>query len=165
MQVSGLSPQAAKAKSGHAKRNEARWKGVGEKWTPCVFFEQLKEFEHGAESLGRIINLIWIDTLLSGEHRTVIRACLETKRYVLPANFNPPGWETLGGYLGDNVLAAVGEYERTESGFVRAATAFAELKADFVTAKAASNSDRMVDWLQMRKGDKASGAARQLAGR
>jgi len=70
--------------------------------------------------------------------------------------FQSTSWETLGGYLGDNVLAAVGEYERTEAGFVRAATAFAELKADFVTAKAASNSDRMVDWLQMRKGDKAT---------
>jgi len=61
----------------------------------CVFFEQLKEFEHGSESLGRIINLIWIDTLLSGEHKPAIRACLEAKRYVLPTNFNPPSWETL----------------------------------------------------------------------
>ena len=151
-----IKDRMVKAKSGQGKLNEARWKGIGDKWTPCVFFEQLKEFEHGSESLGRIINLIWIDTLLSGEHRAAIRACLEAKRYALPANFNPPSWETLGGYLGENVLAAVGEYERTEAGFVRAATAFAELKADFVTAKAASNSDRMIDWLQMKKGDKAT---------
>jgi len=55
----------------------------------------LKEFERGSESLGRIINLIWIDTLLSGEHKPAIRACLEAKRYALPANFNPPSVETL----------------------------------------------------------------------
>jgi len=128
-----IKDQTGKAKSELTKRNEALWKGIGEEWTPCVFFEQLKEFEHGSESLGRIINLVWIDALLSGEHRHAIRSCLENKRYVLPANFNPPSLETLSGYLGDNVLAAVGEYERTEAGFVKVATAFAELKVDFPT--------------------------------
>jgi hypothetical protein len=151
-----IKDQISRAKSGQGKLNEARWKGIHEKWTPCVFFEQLKEFENGSESLGQIINWIWIDTLLSGEHRPAIQACLEAGQYVLPANFSPPSWDALSSYLSAQVLVAVGEYERTEAGFLRVAKAFAEHKDDFVTAKAASNSDRMIDWLQMKKGDQAT---------
>jgi hypothetical protein len=151
-----IKDQTRKAKSNQARCNEARWKGIGDKWSPCVFSEQLKEFELGTDSLGRIINLIWIDALLSGEHKEAIRDCLSGGRYVIPAKFTPPSLETLRSYLNDQTLAAVGEYERTEAGFLRVASAFNEHKADFVTARAASNSDRMIDWLQMRKGDKAT---------
>jgi hypothetical protein len=66
--------------SAHRQLNRARWEGIGSKWNPNVFFQQLKAFECGSESLGSFINRGWIDTLLSGEHRSAIRACLDDGR-------------------------------------------------------------------------------------
>jgi hypothetical protein len=59
----------SRTQSAHHRLNRARWEGIASRWTPNVFFQQLKAFERGSESLGSFINRGWIDTLLSGEHR------------------------------------------------------------------------------------------------
>jgi hypothetical protein len=116
----------------------------------------LKEFERGSESLGSFINRGWIDTLLSGEHRVAINACLEEKRYVVPPNFQAPSYDRLMEHVGGEILKSVGAYEPTEEGFVAVCKAFNAMKTDFVTAMAMSNSDVVIDWLQMRKGSKSA---------
>jgi len=148
--------QKAITPSKRGQLNRKRWLGIGPRWTPNVFFEQLKEFEQGSESLGSFINRGWIDTLLSGEHRAAIKTCLEEKRYIVPSNFKAPTYEQLCGFIGLDILTSVGIYEPTEEGFVTVCKAFNAMKADFVTAMAMSNSDAVIDWIQMRKGSKSA---------
>jgi hypothetical protein len=148
--------QRAAAQSEYGQLNKKRWKGIGPRWTPNVFYEQLKEFERGSESLGSFINRGWIDTLLSGEHRAAINACLEEKRYALPTNFQAPSHEKLIEHVGPEILECVGVYDVTKEGFVEVCKAFNALKDDFVTAMAMSNSDVVIDWLQMKKGSKSA---------
>jgi hypothetical protein len=140
--------------SKYCQLNRKRWLGIGPRWTPNVFFEQLKEFERGSESLGSFINRGWIDTLLSGEHRPAIKACLEEGRYIVPPNFKAPAYEKLNEFVGPDILTSVGVYQPTEEGFVAVCKAFNAMKADFVTAMAMSNSDLVIDWIQMKKGSK-----------
>jgi hypothetical protein len=146
--------RSSKTQSEHHHLNEKRWQGIGSKWTPNVFLNQLKDFERGSESLGSFINRGWIDTLLSGEHRSAIRACLNEGRYRLPENFNPPAFAALQKFVKPEILAGVNNYEPNEPGFVAVAKAFNDHKEDFVTRLAMSNSYVVIDWLQMKKGDK-----------
>ena len=148
--------QQAITQSKHCQLNRKRWQGIGPRWTPNVFFDQLKEFERGSESLGSFINRGWIDTLLSGEHRVAINACLEEKRYVVPPNFQAPSYDKLIEHVGGEILKSVDAYEPTEEGFIVVCKAFNAMKTDFVTAMAMSNSDVVIDWLQMRKGSKSA---------
>jgi hypothetical protein len=144
----------SKTQSAHHRLNRARWEGIVSRWTPNVFFQQLKAFERGSESLGSFINRGWIDTLLSGEHRTAIRACLNEGRHVLPDNFNPPALDALRNFVKPEILGDVNNYEPSEAGFLAVAKAFNDHKEDFVTRLAMSNSYVVIDWLQMQKGDK-----------
>ena len=56
---------------------------------------------------------------------------------------------------GENRLAAIESLERqAQTDDVRAALEFLRTKEDFILRREASNSDLVIDWLQMRKGDK-----------
>jgi hypothetical protein len=149
------SVKAGKAKSYQHKQNVQRYKtGSNIEWTPNIFFEQLKDYEKGGESLGAFIIRGWIDMLLSGEHRPWMAANLAKGNYTLPENFTVPSLDTLKKLVSADVLKAAGEYEATEAYMVKVAKLFVDMKADFVARKAMSNSSYIIDWTQMRKGEK-----------
>ena len=141
--------------SAFAKTNREKWLGIGDEWNFNCFAQQLREFTEYSESLGSFINNGWLDTLLSGEHRITIGESLQAKTFIVPDNFIAPQRHELIQLLPEGLAKIVPiEYEPTLDWFVYVASLVNAAKPDFMCARAMSNSDLVIDYTQMRKGDK-----------
>jgi len=141
--------------SAFAKTNREKWLGIGDEWNFNCFAQQLREFTEYSESLGSFINNGWLDTLLSGEHRVAIGESLTTGTFVVPENFTAQLRSELLQLLpADQAKVVPAEYEPTLDWFVYVASLVNAAKPDFICARAMSNSDMVIDYTRMRKGDK-----------
>jgi hypothetical protein len=141
--------------SAFAKVNREKWLGIGDEWNFNCFAQQLKEFTEYSESLGSFINNGWLDTLLSGDHRVTIGDCLANGTYTAPDNFTAPSRYELTQLLPAELAKIVPfDYEPTLDWFVYVASLVNAAKPDFICARAMSNSDLVIDYTRMQKGDK-----------
>lgn len=149
--------ETSERKAGSQRVENARRRYItgGNAWTVSVFEQQLKEWAEPSDSLGSFINRGWVDTLESSEHRPVIAESITNKTYRKPTNFHAPSRAELLDIIDGSLHKIIPvDYTATEENFVALCAKFNEVKPDFITAHAMSNSDQVIDWEVMKKGDK-----------
>ena len=134
--------------------NDQTWMGRGKNWNFNVLLRQLESMCEFGVSLGTFINRGMLDTLLSGENGDNAFFDLNDGKYILPKGFTPPSVDVLDELLGRKVLDVTQTYVPTLSGFIDICKQWLINKPDFITARAMSNADKVIDWTQAGKGNR-----------
>lgn len=143
----------------HIAANQQHHRGLATgHWNFNVFETQLQQFSSYQTSLGTFINRGMLDTLLSGEHREAILASLLSENLggMLPNNFKAPSKEDLGKLMPHFYDLIDPSYdEKTAASYIEhVCLPYCASRPDFLCRVAMSNSDLVIDYTQMRKGDK-----------
>ena len=121
-------------------------------WSPVVGLQALEKWTQGGMTLGRFINNILCDILQSGENRLSAVAELQAGRFIVPPQFD---LEAAMAYAQKTCGMDVSRVTTPET-FAEACLMWTEARTgdqEFITREEANNSERVIDFLVMGKGD------------